>query len=75
VPAALAALLAALPAALAALLAAPPAALAADDPALTALEAMSLLASLAWEQLTTNAAVMATPLAAAATRANLVFII
>ncbi|MEI6698403.1 MAG: hypothetical protein WCK99_05260 [Mycobacteriaceae bacterium] len=69
-PAALAALLAALPAALAALLAAVPAALAADEPMLDALDAMSLVASLAWEQLTTNAVAMAMPLAAAAARAN-----
>jgi hypothetical protein len=75
VPAALAALLAAVPAALAALLAALPAALAAEEPMLDALEAMSLVASLAWEQLTTNAVAMAMPLAAAAVRANLVFII
>jgi len=75
VPAALAALLAAVPAALAALLAALPAALAADEPMLDALETMSLVASLAWEQLTTKAVAMAMPLAAAAARANLVVII
>jgi hypothetical protein len=70
-PAASAALLAALPAALAPLETALPAAPAADD----ALEAMSLVASLAWEQLTANAAAMARPLAAAAARAILVFIL
>jgi hypothetical protein len=75
VPAALAALLAAVPAALAALLAALPAALAADEPTLEALDARSLAASLVPEQLTTNAASMAMPLAAAAARAIVVFMI
>ncbi|WP_396894588.1 hypothetical protein [Mycolicibacterium sp.] len=70
-PAAPAALLAALPAAPAALLAALPAAPAADD----ALAAMSLVASVACEQLTANAAAMARPPAAAAARAILVFIL
>jgi hypothetical protein len=70
----LAPLLAALPAALAALLAALPAALAADEPMLEALDAMSLVASWACEQLTVKAAVMAMPPAAAAARANVVFI-
>lgn len=76
--AALAALLAALPAALptllaalAALLAALPAAPAADE----ALDAMSLVASWACEQLTAKAAAMARPPAAAAARAILVFIL
>jgi hypothetical protein len=73
-PAALAALLATLPAALAPLLTALPAALAADEPMLEALEAISLVASWACEQLTVNAAVMAMPPAAAAARANVVFI-
>jgi hypothetical protein len=67
----LAALLATLPAALAALLAALPAAPAADE----ALDAMSLVASWACEQLTAKAAAMARPPAAAAARAILVFIL
>jgi hypothetical protein len=70
-PAALPALLAALPAALAALLAALPAAPAADE----ALDAMSLVASWACEQLTAKAAAMARPPAAAVARAILVFIL
>jgi hypothetical protein len=70
-PAALPTLLAALPAALAALLAALPAAPAADE----ALDAMSLVASWACEQLTAKAAAMARPPAAAAARAILVFIL
>ena len=70
-PAALAALLAADPATSAALLAALPAALA----ALEALEARSLPASLAWEQLTANAVVRARPPATAATRVRVVFIL
>jgi hypothetical protein len=74
-PAADAALLAAVPAALAALLAALPAALAADEPALEALDAMSLAASLVCEQPTTNAAAIATPLAAAAARDHVVFML
>ncbi|MDA0251207.1 MAG: hypothetical protein O3A42_09685 [Actinobacteria bacterium] len=74
-PAALAPLLAALPAALAALLAALPAALAADEPMLEALDAISLVASWACEQLTVKAAAMAMPPAAAAARANVVFIL
>jgi hypothetical protein len=69
--AALPTLLAALPAALAALLAALPAAPAADE----ALDAMSLVASWACEQLTAKAAAMARPPAAAAARAILVFIL
>jgi len=75
VPAALAALLAAVPAALAALLAALPAALAADEPTLEALDARSLAASWACEQPTTTAAAMARPLAAAAARDHVVFIL
>jgi hypothetical protein len=75
VPAALAALLAALPALLAALLAALPAALAAEEPMLEALDTASLVASVAWEQLTAKAAAMARLPAAAAARAILVFIV
>jgi hypothetical protein len=72
--AALAPLLTALLAALPALLAALPAALAADEPMLEALDTASLVASLAAEQLTANAAAMARPPAAAAARVIAVFI-
>jgi len=72
-PAALAALLAALPAALAPLLTALLAALAADEPMLEALEAISLVASVAWEQLTAKAAATASPPMVADARVSGVF--
>ncbi|MGB3009825.1 MAG: hypothetical protein WBB54_00360 [Mycobacterium sp.] len=74
-PATLAPLLAMLLATLAPLLTALPAALAADEPALAALEAMSLALSWVSAQLTTTDVAMARPPTAAATRVIVVFII
>jgi hypothetical protein len=69
------ALLAALPAALAPLLTALPAALAAEEPALAALDAISLALSWVSAQLTTTDVAMARPPTAAATRVIVVFMV